>query len=565
MSNELNDFIEDRGLFCIRKYLTPKITDFMVAGSTKPSWDGSLIFREKPGKKEGCVEIPVQVKGTFDIEKFENNKASVSVVDLNNYKLNGILYFFVKMKIDEENNVIDDRVLYTILFHNDIDRILNALKKENQETVTLDFKEITSKIDLEHACEVFKQKKMMLNESSLLPSTVNIADISKITILNDTKYNAPVFGHNYFGQLESNGTKYFIDNLKVEEILLSKTNKVFVDDILYFDKVKLIQKEVETIIKLNESLHITIENSVNRLVLDFATNINSFRDALKFLCAALLKKSFKINAKQYSFENIDNDFFAYDNIASLLKTCEYLSLFLEKTNCKNKYLFNDFTSSQIEAIVNAFESKATEIKPYFIELKHNSIAFARGLINDTIEIYNILDKKFLDKFYFAIRDKNDVYTRTLPYSILEVEHLEKINFIDLKEYESHYNKYVELSESTAEDLNNFTLRMLLAYDKNKNRNLLNIALFNFKKLNEKFPDSPAYLVNLIQTMMRMKMSIKKYYEFIEKLTNDENQNYKFCGHVLFKNVYLASKIEIDDYMRKMPIYNLYEIIKEIEE
>lgn len=78
LSNELNEFIEDRGVFCAQKYLTPKISDFMEKHSTKPSLDGSLILRQTSGEKQGCVVIPIQVKGTFEVSKFNDNKAPVA-------------------------------------------------------------------------------------------------------------------------------------------------------------------------------------------------------------------------------------------------------------------------------------------------------------------------------------------------------------------------------------------------------------------------------------------------------------------------------------------------------
>ena len=170
---------------------------------------------------------------------------------------------------------------------------------------------------------------------------------------------------------------------------------------------------------------------------------------------AIIKKSFRINDKDIFFQNIEDDFFEYDNITGLIKNCEYLSLFLEKTNCENRYLFKDFTESLIKAIINVFESEIMDIRPYFSELKNNSFAFVRRLINNTVEIYNIFDEKFLDRFRFAIKDKNGNYVKTQPYSILDVEHLVKIDVIDLKSFERHFCKYVELTEATAEDLNYF--------------------------------------------------------------------------------------------------------------
>ena len=558
---ELNEYIEDRSLYCIRQYLTPKISDFMGNASTKPTWDGSLIYRTYPGKKEDIIEIPVQVKGSFDVNIYDNDKAPVSVEDLKNYRYNGVLYFFVKMKIDRDYNVISNRVLYTILFHNDIDEILSLLKNKNQKNVTIEFKEINNKNDFELVCEIFKQKKLMLNESTQLLSTINMNKISEITILNDTKSNIPIFGHKYFGQVKSESGKYYIDNLRVEEIVLSKQNNVYVGDTLYFDKTKIIRKENKLIIELNQALQFVIEKSGVRIKLTFASNIYSFRDALKFIGAAILQESFVINSKSIPFVNINDDFFEYDNISKLLQKCEYITLFLDKTKCNKEYQFNDFTASQIDSIVNIFSKDTTEIRPFFIELKYSAIAFASGMKNNAFEIYNIFDDDFLCNFWFAIQDDEGNYSRTLPYTILRLEHLIKIDFIDLEKYKIQFSKYVELSDATARDLNNFSLRLLSAYDINNNKNLLEIAYFNFKKLNERYPDVDIYLINIIQCMIRLEESIVEYYEFIDGLTKSENNDLKFCGHVLFKNEYYASKIKVSEDIKETPIYNLYNYIK----
>lgn len=74
----------------------------------EPSWDGYVYIQVKEDKKEGVKRVPVQVKGKAcdDIDK-EEITYPVSLIDLDNFKRNGgVVYFVVYRHSDREQQKV---------------------------------------------------------------------------------------------------------------------------------------------------------------------------------------------------------------------------------------------------------------------------------------------------------------------------------------------------------------------------------------------------------------------------------------------------------------------------
>ena len=77
--------------------ITDELSPFINEGDKEPSWDGNIyIYANKDKRKESIKKVPVQVKGKqSDDFSLDTIKYPVTVVDLENYLIDGGVVFFV--------------------------------------------------------------------------------------------------------------------------------------------------------------------------------------------------------------------------------------------------------------------------------------------------------------------------------------------------------------------------------------------------------------------------------------------------------------------------------------
>ena len=124
--------IETGAIICLESLLweCPHIESSISRNDKGLSWDGFIyLYSNKNQKKENLVcKCEIQVKGKAKLGK--SRSYSISIADLNNYKNNGGIIFFV---IDIETK----KVFYTELLPTKIGHILKLkLKKESQKGIT---------------------------------------------------------------------------------------------------------------------------------------------------------------------------------------------------------------------------------------------------------------------------------------------------------------------------------------------------------------------------------------------------------------------------------------------
>ena len=159
ISQAIKERIEDRSIFCLQKYFGINIDEHLKKHSTEASWDGYITYKNNINTKVGHTQIPCQVKGTIIEEEYYENKAIVDLDDLRNYKLNGVLYFVVKMKFDEEYKVTEERVLYKLFLNTDIDKILKKITKQNQKKVTVALEQINNISEMNNVDYILQKER----------------------------------------------------------------------------------------------------------------------------------------------------------------------------------------------------------------------------------------------------------------------------------------------------------------------------------------------------------------------------------------------------------------------
>lgn len=558
-SQELNKRIENRALYSLEKYFGINIDNHLKDYSTEASWDGYITYKNDLNTKAGHTQIPCQVKGSIIEEKYHENKATIEIADLINYKLNGVLYFVVKMKFDEEYNVAEERILYKLFFNTDVDKILEKARVTNQETVTVDLEQIHNSSEMDRVCKLYFAKRTIINESTIIPNDFEIKPEYKIHILNDTKYNHPIFGHDYFCQIDTGLSKYYIENLNLESLTKYIDEKITINEKLYFEKVKVIEQNDSRSLVLNEALSFEFSESKVKVLLNEQTDIICYKNAVKFLYDTIIYGHFNIGEEKVALGK-ETDMDKNDNIfKNILEKCEILLSFIQSLGVNRNFKFSDFSKENINGLMHLYKDANVEeyVKPLFIELAKEGYVFVACKKNKQLKIYNIFDDEFLSKYALGIKNDEGEIIRALPYFDIEPKYLKKISLPTQNEYEKQFNKYVDLKGENFHFINYFCLNLLISYDENKNMNFLKIAEFTMKKLYEAYK-SDTFLINCLQIKRRLNIEFThEEYVQLESLVSSTDNNIKFCAYVLKRDKFNASIVQIDDAIKEMPIYNLY--------
>ena len=156
--------IEESGVDYVKKYLRQVNTldPNILYNDKTASWDGNiLVYQAVPFVKSQLrAKIPTQVK-TRTFAKYKR-KYPVSVVDLNNYKKDGsILYFLVQIVNDNY------KIFYAKLFLIDLERLISMAKK--QQTISISFAEFPEDIKsiqaiIEDYIDTANKQKQLLPE-----------------------------------------------------------------------------------------------------------------------------------------------------------------------------------------------------------------------------------------------------------------------------------------------------------------------------------------------------------------------------------------------------------------
>ncbi len=244
----------------------------------------------------------------------------------------------------------------------------------------------------------------------------------------------------------------------------------------------------------------------------------------------------------------------------------------------------DDTLSMIEFSYNKpFKEISEETVRAFAQL----IAARKGQRNssftENVHIFNWkVDDKYVPVVVFVNRDGgenrlfNAVYTKKYFASIcdcagnyLRVPLFSGVDAHVLANlYEYKYEYFYEqidvavINEETSETLNCSALKLIQAYDENKDAEMLKIALYTLKKLKDTLGENENYLINELQIKSRQGQLDESDKAALEAIKGDDLQ--LLCA----KNILLENRTEAvkyygmlskdeKDFFSEWPIYKLY--------
>ena len=578
--------------------VTKKLSPDISKNDKEPSWDGNIyIYRGTNFSKENLLgRVPVQVKGKQEKSKnLKKEKISypVEIVDLKNYLSDGGVIFFVIL-INEEN--LKKRKIY----YADLPPVrlkIELEKSKNQITKSIKFKEFSSdnqrKVSILLNClQNFKKQSSFSDIPLLTIDELNKNNIERIEIpfvsikeeipqkalLNSDIYlyarlkNSPIF----------QPVKVLIDELETHE---KQKIDISIDNKKYYSSIQVIRKKNSTKFILGESfsLIITEDKKIAKLNYKNSDKIKVLANDLEFMIHQIEKGYFLFNGKKIEIDYKNTDFsnFNLKEQKEDLKKIKEIVQLLNILNCQEDLKLSEITKEgwrQLNYLIKAFvydELVEGLVEPSFSVRVFNigQLKFLICVKKEEDEKYKLLDF-FKEEFSTEIELQNGKKFPTSQYIILKKEDLYSVNNIKYDILLSSFKKIKRYSE-TIESINQFLLKLILAYDESQKKEILLIAKEFSEWICSEFSEEELIYsikeLNKLQIIKRLRKlnneEKEKIYEILEN--KDINDEIRFGSYVL-----LEQKVAAKRYFEKLnekskkefinyPIYNLWKKMEEI--
>lgn len=586
MYHPSNTKIENRAIGALRNIVDEHLTmDSQFNSMDKEmAWDGYIyIFKNNNGdqsKRNLDNKVPVQIKGHIDKEqKYLNKKRITYPVDLADleiyYNDRGILYFEIFMTEDGKRV----EIFYSSLFPSKIKTYLEkASHKENKETINIPFSKLQK--DSESLYIIVKQfstesRTQGFGSGEIVQNMIMFKDMDKVTSITMTAVGAK----NELEILErlSTGDICFYGTTKENQIKVplewdencksyfqkEVSQAISIDGEEYYDRYIITASSDQEFI-LKPSGNLFIEMTKGKFHFKVQTGIAELRKDADFLLKLMKSTAFQIGNSLYPCRNLE--------ISKEFE--ENLRFFIDL----------DDTLRQIEFDYNKPVKNFSE--DVFRQLS-NLLAVRKGLKNNLFkEKVHILNWKIEDKYLPVIVSRQDdgtnkltnaIYTKGIVtaisddkenyYKVPLFTRIDKHVICDLYcyNYDYFYEQIdkADVNEYTVTYLNHAALRLVQAYDTNKDKKLLEIAEYLLDKIVALEGEKVYLLINQFQIKKRQGALAKKEIDFLKNIFTEEIQE-QFGIHVLlgnkekakrcYEHMGIGEREEIMDY----PIYDLYQ-------
>lgn len=559
-----------------------RLSPYIANGDKEPTWDGFVYLKNMKGVITG--RVPVQVKGKVVKKVPKTPTYSVNLTDLQNYKREGgILYFVVYLKDGERIP------FYAKLAGVDLKRYIKAAKGRKSISIHLKpFENNNEALEREILnFSIDQRKQTSFADSPILSLEEALKEGRKISAsitgpqskeeaLKEMGKNAVYF----YTEIESNGIKalYPVGDQAYKIFAARKVNQdVSINGKVYYNYFVTREDRNSVIYIIGNCMTITIEKDNNKLSkgkLDFNTEttlISQRIHELQLLSDFYLYKNIKLGQRTIKVKSVQTR--QKNAVSKELLRWKNASLLFKKFNINQDVDTKSFTDKDfgnIDLLINAIlENKpvkqdhelstitTAEIGPY------NVLLFAKKLGDGN---YNIQD------FFQASKDLQYVYEDergnklatslfTIVFNRKDLANLSNVVYTDLVEsyeFAAKFNPYIK------NQANNDMLKALLSYDASENKD---ISLFNaIKSLNDWLVEKThgkdvIHIINHYQILKRQRdLSKEEKRELFSLLNKNKMSNDKKAAiHLLLDNLssaeYYLDKLSAKDrkFFLSLPI------------
>lgn len=506
--------IETGAIICLESLLweCPHIESSISRNDKGLSWDGFIyLYSNKNQKKENLVcKCEIQVKGKAKLGK--SRSYSISIADLNNYKNNGGIIFFV---IDIETK----KVFYTELLPTKIGHILKLkLKKESQKTININLEEFPkSPFIIENLIDQFckdsdKQRAskgkiislpdevVELNGESFLQGKLNLIKEKNSIYLSDKS--------TYLYKYNKDGSILPLDLVEIKKIKKTEKLDVFVNKKLWKNisvQSVVTQKNEQPYLLINDSIYIYYNEAVKEpLKFILRGKISNLKASGELM--NLINQGSEVKLGNWVTFKMCPDVDQKINFDGLYKELMAVINILEYFGISDIVSYEQLTEDDINVLLWMSERIANPKKSFkdgtvaaTLELhQFSSFQVVILIVQDSSQNIWILNP-FSFPFGISKDNKNDslIYPLFTLLGEKELEFANNLNYVKMCEgIASH-----EFKSGGSDELIAFVLRALSVVDRTNNMELLNVVTTLAKRLYE-FEGTIINLINYLQCIRR---------------------------------------------------------------
>ena len=554
------------------------VDHFFGEGNTDISWDGDIkLYKNANVDDKGNLSsiIRVQVKGrTKKIPNGEKISFLIDKKDLQNYLIeNGTMYFVV---IFNKND--DFRIFYLDLLPYNLRKLLKEdINGKNEVKVKLKYLPNDpirfEKILRNFAADKKQQEKVSNKVFEQENMTLSVAGKRSKISFYDWRYKEDnistlVGEEKYLYELDEN------DNvINLELVTLDMIKEPFDIQIkdklknIYFDKVDCVYTKDSSVMNIGKSFRMYTNG--NKFNIKIKGKLSERINSLKFLIQINKFKGFYINEE---WVQLNGELKNTDSFYSELEIYTKILNFIKKHKINKDIDLDKWTWDEINKFIIWIRAIDDEI-PIKVENFKTSVMgsikiqdicfsiFAERKENGKIFVKSIWNSNINGKYLFIRGNPEDInkFETTNIYDFLNKEAYlsNDINYLEMKNY---YNKN-EIQVNEEYSINMQALEAILAYDENKDANLLDYADFLLDKIISIESISEVAIINKCQIKKRLgKLTLDDKYELMKILEKKkENLFYNISINLLIDRKQEAVKqfenlteVEKEDYM-KYPI------------
>lgn len=594
-----NNDIESLAVMAVKSSLidTKHLQADIYENDKTPSWDGSVfIYDENKGNKSNILgKVPVQVKGKGEKNHTKNEVSySMDVSDLRNYVNDGGCLLFV-VYIDP-NNKTKHKIYFNTLTPVKLKKILKNIKKQKTKSIRLK----TFPFDSDKKEDIFRnfyydcKRQRSINANDYIDfdkigKMKNIEEI-RIPFLSSYKsdpYKTILENEIYFyAKPKDLSTLIPVNALpKINSISNLIDCNISVNNIIYYDKIKMI-KEIDGItICIGESLKlifkdgedvfkISYENSDKARVLakDLEFNLKMMEAGyFKIYDEEIAIDKDKIVNENYDIEKLSKNLaFAKDvvKVFDILGCDEDICLDkLEEQDRKNLNMLIDvFLYDKNVGGINNLKNPLSYV--YVNDLKFY-LYFEETKTKNKYKVYNFFDKSLETRTSYENKENEEFAIS--QFIVLNKKDFLTASNIDFDKIILDF-KNIKHNSMTFSNANYYLLELLAAADiaEGKRKEKILKACEDFALWIKEAPDDELEdeikTMNLLQVYKRQRdLNDEEEDELYEILENNyDNNQYMVGAYLLLGQQRQAeryfnkmSKEDQDDF-KKYPIYHFWE-------
>ncbi len=588
-----NKTIEELAINSIKKSIltTEYLDQFIAENDKEPSWDGTVyVYGDKKKRKSDLIgRVAVQVKGKVN-DDFSADEISYSVskIDMNNY-LNdgGVIFFVVYLTADGDKVKIYFETLSPIKLKNYLAEAKGQFSKsitlrtwtddkKRKETIFLNFHLDCNK-QISFSNENISLEKLE-KEGYLTSLNISVtgygntkSDIIKAFLENEVYIYANVKG--YKTPVPIDLVPCYLQAKEVQKCVVS------INDKKYYDSITRIHTKGKVDIKIGASLTIEIieNNCRSKIKYKSAPMLSDRIRDTEFIIDVIQAENFMLDSTNINFQPQGTDFerFNIEEQTESLEFCRKVQRLFQILNIQIDLNLEELTEQEFQELnklIFAIVDKrpllniiTNDFRIIKVKIQNIIILLVLKKISEKSNEYIIDD---FSKVNFVLNyNKSGSKTEyiTSKYSILNKEDYLSVSNLNYEDILQSYKFLIEENPEIYDMMNLDMLKIISAFDVNKDIKLLNLAkdIASWIMSNdEKVLPKELKLINFMQIIKRERQlnedEIRKLIILVED--SQISEEIKVGAYLLLDNQ-VAAKIHlkkldgnVQEEFKEYPIY-----------